>query len=295
MTTHPQSSRQYQGNDEAIEAWDGVLYDKFTRFRHIVAEGLGVCGTAVLERHRPVEGARVLDIGCGFGDSTREIGAIVGPSGQAVGVDAAPRFVGAAEEEARAAGLGNTRFLIADVERDDLGGPYDYAFSRFGVMFFTNPVAAFRNVRRSLTDDAKLGVVVWRKKEDNAWVHDAERAVENIVPLPQTTDEATCGPGPFSMASPDLVSAQILAAGYSRPAFERFDTTIRIGADLPDAIDFAMSLGPAGEIMRLAGDEAKKREPEVIDALAEVLRKYATDDGVFAPASTWIVTAHAAR
>ncbi len=287
-------ARTFEGNAEAIEAWNGVLYDKFVRFRDELIGSLGVCGTAALERHAPAPGSRVLDVGCGFGDSTQELARLVGDAGEAVGVDAAERFIETARREAAAAGVGNARFLVADVQSEPLGGPYDHAFSRFGTMFFLSPVAALRNVRRSLKPGSPLCMVVWRKKEENAWVYEAERAVLDLVPLPESTDEATCGPGPFSMASPDLVSAQLLAAGYQRIGFERFDTLVRIGADIEHALEFAMALGPAGEIMRLAGDEARRREPEVIAALRRVLEPFVTPEGVLAPASVWIVSARAA-
>jgi SAM-dependent methyltransferase len=292
MTTVAKT-RTFEGNSEAIEAWNGVLFDKFLRHRDIVCGGLGPVGTTALARHPPATGSRVLDVGCGFGDSTVEIAGLIGPAGVAVGVDAASRFIDLATSEVRQAGVGNAHFRVADVQFDDLDGPYDSAFSRFGTMFFDNPVAALRNVRRSLKDGGQFTMTVWRKKDDNAWLHDAELAVTAIVPLPPTTDQVTCGPGPFSMASADLMSAQLLAAGFGEVAFERYDTRICIGKTVPRAIECAMALGPAGEIIRLAGDEGTRREPEVIAALEKVFAPFTRPDGVYGPASTWIVTARA--
>lgn len=287
-------TRTFEGNAEAIEAWNGVLFDKFLRFRHIICDGLAVIGTAALDRHPIPSGARVLDVGCGFGDSTLEIAERAGADGEAVGVDPAARFIDVAAKEAAAARAANARFLVVDAQCDALDGPYDYVFSRFGTMFFNNPVVALRNLRRSLKDGGALTMTVWRRKDENPWLYAAEQAVAPIVPLPPSTDEATCGPGPFSMASPDLVSRQLLAAGFRDVAFERFDTPIRIGDSVADAIDFAMALGPAGEIMRLAGDEGERRRPQVTGALARIFGSLVRPDGIFADASTWIVTARAA-
>jgi len=291
--TTANQTRAFDGNAEAIEAWNGVLFDKFYRFRHIICDGLAVVGTAALARHPPSSGTRVLDVGCGFGDSTCEIAERIGAEGEAVGVDAAARFIEVAREAAAAAGVRNAHFRVADAQFDDLGGPYDRVFSRFGTMFFVNPVAALRNVRRALKDGGTFTMTVWRKKEDNPWLSDVERAVKDIVPLPPSTDQVTCGPGPFSMVSADLVSAQLLAAGFDDVIFERFDTPIRIGDTIPDAIEFAMALGPAGELIRLAGEEGARRRPEVVAALEKILAAFVHPDGIYGQASTWIVTARA--
>src|SRR5687767_13746827 len=118
-------------NAEAIEAWYGPLYDRFVKFRHIVTTGLGAHGDEALRRSPPQTGMRVLDVGCGFGDTTQQIAALVGPEGEAVGVDAAPRFIETAEAETAQAGVANARFLVADVETTSLAehGPFDMALS----------------------------------------------------------------------------------------------------------------------------------------------------------------------
>jgi len=280
-------------NEIVIEAWNTVLFDKFCRFKHLLIDGLSAHSDEALARHRPPEGTRVLDVGCGFGDSTRHIARIVGPRGLAAGVDCARNFIAAAAEESRAAGIGNATYFVADVQTDPLRGPYDFAFSRFGTMFFTMPGAALRNVRRALAPGAALTMIVWRRREENPWLHDAELRVREIVPVVshEDTDQVHCGPGPFSMAGPDMVSAMLKGAGFDRIAFERFDADICIGRDLDESIEFAMALGPAGEIIRLAGEEGARRGPEVARALRDTLAKYARDDGVWAPSSTWIVTA----
>src|SRR3954449_11417029 len=110
-------------NAEAIEAWDGPLYDRFVRFREVIVGGLSVHGEEALRLFPPAPGARVIDIGCGFGDTTQRIAGLVGPSGAAMGVDAAPRFIESAREEAAEAGVGNATFEVRDVQLDDLDGP----------------------------------------------------------------------------------------------------------------------------------------------------------------------------
>jgi ubiquinone/menaquinone biosynthesis C-methylase UbiE len=278
-------------NAEAIEAWDGVLFDKFSRFRQILTTGLGIHGTVALDRLSVAEGARVLDLGCGFGDTTVELARLVGRRGRAVGVDAAQRFVVAARETAHAEGVDNAEYFAADVQSDDLRGPYDFAFSRFGTMFFASPVAALRNVKRALAPGASLLMVVWRRREDNAWMHAGELAVRAIIPAVEHAGEPTCGPGPFSMAGADVVSSQLVAAGYEKVRFERHDADICIGKDLEEALAFAKALGPAGEMIRLAAAQGIHETERVDRALRAALAPFVRPAGVFAPSSTWFVSA----
>lgn len=280
-------------NDVVIAAWNTVLFDKFVRFKHLLIDGLSAHSDEALARHAHPEGARVLDVGCGFGDSTRLIARRVGPRGEAIGVDCAGNFINAAEQEAKQASVANASFFVADVQTDNLRGPYDFAFSRFGTMFFMMPGAALRNIRKALKPGGELTMIVWRRREENPWLHDAELRVKEIVPIVshEESDEVHCGPGPFSMAGPDMVSSMLRSAGYDRIDFERFDADICIGKDVSEAIEFAMALGPAGEIIRLAGTEGEKRKPEVAKALRETLARYSRTDGVWAPSSTWFVTA----
>jgi SAM-dependent methyltransferase len=279
-------------NQEAIEAWNTVLFDKFCRFRWIVTQGLGAHGQVAIERHVRADMSRIIDLGCGFGDTTLEIAKRVAERGEVVGVDAAARFIDAARREAAEAGVQNARFSCADVQSSDLGGPFELAFSRFGMMFFANAVQALRNVRRSLAPGGRLCMVVWRKREDNHWLHQAELVVREIIPEHEKGDAVTCGPGPFSMAGADLVSDQLLKAGYRDIAFERVDQPICIGKTLGEAMEFALALGPAGEIIRLAGDEGERLRPQVERALTTALEGFVQADGALrAPSSTWIVTA----
>lgn len=280
-------------NDIVIEAWNTVLYDKFVRFKHLLVAGLAGHSDEALRRNLYPSGARVLDVGCGFGDSTIRIARLVGPRGEAVGVDCAENFVRAAEREAAQAGVSNARFFKADVQSDDLRGPYDFAFARFGTMFFTMPGVALKKIRAVLKPGGVLTQIVWRKREDNPWLHDAELKVREIVPVVshEDTDQVHCGPGPFSMSGPDMVSSMLVSVGYAGVSFERFDTDICIGRDLDDAIEFAMALGPAGEIIRLAGAEGERLRPTVAAALRKTLARYVRPDGVWAPSSTWFITA----
>ncbi len=277
-------------NQESTDAWSGPLFERFVRFREPMTAGLGAHGEVALAAHPPAVGDRVLDLGCGFGDTTRRLAALV-VDGEAVGIDVSAPFVELAREEAAAAGVDNVAYRLGDVQVADLEGPYDYVFSRMGVMFFANPVAALRNVRAAMRPGGRLCAVVWRRKLDNSWVWEAEQVVDKYLEHPEETDEPTCGPGPFSMANADTVSEQLQIAGFEQIGLRRTDLPLRMGATLDDAVELTMALGPAGEVLRLWGDRAEEIRPRIAAELREALAPYETEQGVFAPSSTWVVSA----
>jgi SAM-dependent methyltransferase len=278
-------------NREAAEAWSGPLFDRFVQYRQLVVEGLGAHGEVALQLHPPRSGERALDLGCGFGDTTQRLADLVGGDGAVVGLDVAEPFVAQARREAE--GVANASFACADVQVADLGGPYDYAFSRMGLMFFANPVQALRNIRGALVPGGRLCAVVWRRKLDNEWVRRAELVVDQYLDHPEETDEPTCGPGPFSMADADTVSEQLRIAGFEEISLRRSDLPLKIGDDLEHAVEFNMALGPAGEVLRLWGDRVEEIRPRIAAELREALGEFEGPEGVFAPASTWIVSARA--
>ena len=273
-------------NQDTINTWNGPLFDKFSRFRQMVTEGIAHHGDAALKRHPPKVGSRVLDVACGFGDTTLWLGSLVGDEGRAVGIDAASRFIDVACQDAVSAGSTNVAFRVADAQTDDLGGPYSYAFSRFGTMFFADPVAALKNIRAALEPGGRVCFVVWRRREDNLFQHYAQQ----IVDARTGASGGNHGPGAFSMADADVVSEQLRAGGFTRIAFERHDRPIQIGRDLDDAVEFALELGPVGEHLRLTCPRPLEHAA-VADALREKFQNHVKPDGVWLPSSTWFVTA----
>jgi SAM-dependent methyltransferase len=242
--------------------------------------------------HPPGKGDSVVDLGCGFGDTTQMLAGLVGPEGRVLGVDVSEPFIAAAREDA-AGGPDNVSFRVADVQTAEFGETFDYAFSRMGLMFFANPVAALRNVRSAMAPGGRLCAIVWRRKLDNGWVHRAERVVDGHLEHPEETDEPTCGPGPFSMANADTVTDQLRIAGFEDITLRRCDLPIKIGNDLEQAVEFNMALGPAAEVLRLWEDRIEEIRPRIAADLREALAEFEGPDGVVAPASTWIIGASA--
>jgi ubiquinone/menaquinone biosynthesis C-methylase UbiE len=287
--------RDHMATDTAanVQAWNTVLFERWCRYKHLITVGMSPHGLAGLDRHPVPAGGHVLDVGCGFGDTTREIARRVGPSGRASGVDCAENFVVSSRREAAEEGITNADFFVADVQTDPLHGPYDAVFSRFGTMFFNFPGAALRNLCRSLEPGGKLVMVVWRKREENPFLHEAELVARSIVPVVEADQSAqpTCGPGPFSMAGPDMVSEMMQSAGFEHVTFERHDSPVCIGVDVDEAVRFALDVGPAGEIMRLAEADGVRLRPQVEAELRRRMQGWARQDGaVYGDSSTWIVS-----
>jgi SAM-dependent methyltransferase len=278
-------------NVEATEAWSGPLFDLFVKYRELTGAGLGAHGDAALATSSPGLGDRTIDLGCGFGETTLRLAEIVGEEGSALGIDVSEPFIEMARQEAEEAGAANVKYLCADVQTLELPREFDFAFARMGLMFFANPVAALRNVAGALKPGGRLCAVVWRRKLDNEWVHRAEVVVDEYLDHPEESDEPTCGPGPFSMANADTVTEQLKIAGFEEICLRRSDLPLKIGENLEQAVEFNMALGPAGEVLRLWGDRVDEIRPDIATKLREALADLEGPEGVFAPASTWIITA----
>jgi SAM-dependent methyltransferase len=288
--------REVHDNFEATEAWNGPLFDVWVNHRDLIASALRDHSEAALAAIPPGSGDRVLDIGCGLGDTTVRLAELVGPGGHAHGVDVAERMIDRASADAAEAGIQNVSFETCDVEAASFDRTFDYAFSRMGTMFFANPVAALRNVRAALAPGAPLNMVVWRRKLDNEFMHRAELVVEEYLDEPEDPEAPRCGPGPFSMANADTVSDVLKAAGFTDIRLARQDLPYKVGDDLDQAVEFNMALGPAAEVLRGWGGRIDEIRPKIAADLRAALADLVVDDGaVIAPASTWAVSARAPR
>jgi len=284
--------REVEDNAEATEAWNGPLYEVWIKYRDLVAEGVRKHGDNAVRLVPPAAGDRVLDIGCGLGDTTKRLLEMVGEEGSAHGVDVAERMIATAVAEARESGAANLTFAVQDVETEPFDRQFDYAFSRMGTMFFANPVVALRNVRQALSPGGVLNMVVWRRKLDNDMMHRAELVVAEYLDEPEESEAPRCGPGPFSMANADTVTDVLVHAGFGDIRLSRQDLPYRIGNDLDQAVAFNMDLGPAAELLRMWGHRIDEIRPKIKADLKAALSDFVQADGsVVAPASTWAISA----
>jgi SAM-dependent methyltransferase len=280
--------------DEFTTFWNTVLVPKFERYRNILLDGLSYHSDVPLRGLVLEPGSHVIDVGCGWGDTAIALAWKVGATGSVLGLDCCDAFMQKGRDDARAAGIDNVTFVEADVQTYRFPRRYDFCFSRFGMMFFANPVAAMRNIRSALEPGGRLMFIVWRALDDNPVFSLPKKTVLEFLPPPGENAQ-TCGPGPFSMANPEVVTAQLKAAGFEAAEFTRTDGDVMVGASVEQAVDFQLALGPAGEIFREAGAQALARQREIEEALRASLARYLRDGRVIMPSSSWTIVARNPR
>jgi SAM-dependent methyltransferase len=234
-------------------------------------------------------GERIVDVGCGCGGTSLALGRRVTASGAVLGVDVSEPMLARALERAAADGLGHVRFVAGDAQTHGFAaGSADAIFSRFGVMFFVDPTAAFANLRTALQPDGRLAFACWQERSVNPWMTTVLMALASVVTLP--APPAPDAPGPFSLGERARVERILAGAGFRDVAFQAFDVDLILGGGgtLDEAVEFALDLGPTAAVLRDAGPDTR---PKVTAALREALAPYATPHGVAMGSSTWIVTA----
>lgn len=285
-----QQTAQQTERNEYVDFWNEILVPKFVRFRHILVDGLSHHSAKVFPRLEVRPGDKVVDVGCGFGDTAIELARRVGPEGRVLGIDCCEAFLDFGRKAAATEGVGNVTFLEADVQTHPFRPEFDFCFSRFGTQFFENPVAALRNMRASLKPGGTMTMIVWRDIAHNPWLGLPREIVAEILP-PPGEDARSCGPGPFSMADPEVVTKQLEIAGYEGIEFERIDAPLRVGDTPDEAVEFQLAIGPAGEVYREAGNLAEQHRDEIVGALKQELARHETAEGVVLDSSSWLVTA----
>jgi SAM-dependent methyltransferase len=284
MSTHEAAA----GNAAQIDYWNKVAGLTWAAFQSQLDRQMEPLGVAAMRVLSPAPGERVIDIGCGCGHTSFALAERVGAEGAILGVDISQPMLDVAERRAaerRAAGAVQPRFRQADAQADDLGdAAFDGAFSRFGVMFFSEPVAAFRNIRRALKPSGRLAFVCWRPLAENPWMSVPLAAARPILPPLAPPDPIA--PGPFAFSDPTRVEAILIAAGFGSVRITPFDTRIGSGG-LDETMALTLRVGPLGAALR----ENPALAPAVTDVVRPALAAYLTEQGVMLPAAVWIVSA----
>ena len=263
--------------------WNDVAGRSWAEFQEGLDRQVAPLGRQAMAALAPAPGERIVDIGCGAGETSLELARAVGAGGAVIGVDLSEPLLAIARR--RSAGVAGLDFLQADAQTYSFEpGGFDAAFSRFGVMFFENPTAAFDNIRRALRPGGRLAFVCWRKPDENPIMRLPIEAAGPLVPLQPPPEPGA--PGPFAFADPDRVRGVLADAGFVAVEITPHDEKIGSG-DLETALDLALSIGPLGAILRENPDLQEPVRPRVRAALA-------AHNGPAGPqldAAVWIVTA----
>ncbi len=275
-------------NSEQIAEWNGALGQRWAAMRQEIDGVVLPFGNAALKVAAPQPGERVIDIGCGCGDTTIEIARIVGEAGAVLGIDVSQPMLEVARSRGALAGCAHLAFRDGDASEARLPPNTDLLYSRFGVMFFSQPSPAFSHLRMSLRPGGRCVFVCWRTPRDNAWAMtplSAARTAMNITPAPADPN----APGPFAFADEQRLREILSGAGFGDIDVQRFDAPVFLGATPHSAAEGAVRIGPVSRFVREVGVE---HLPTILEAVERALEPLAAPDGhVDLNGSTWIVSA----
>jgi SAM-dependent methyltransferase len=267
-----------QVNADQIAYWNGVAGEKWVTAQDRLDTMLAPVSARLLQALAAETGERILDIGCGCGETTIQIAA---SGARPTGIDVSRPMLDHARQ--RAPGID---FLLADAAAHPFSQDHDALFSRFGVMFFDNPDTAFRNLRTALKPGGRLVFACWRDWRENEWVSIPVSAVRHLLPpQPQLGPE---DPGPFSFADLSRVRRILAGAGFDAITATPFDAGMAMGADIADAVRHLAEIGP---VSRMLSEAAPAERTRAMEALEAKLKSHATTRPVTLGGAVWIISA----
>jgi SAM-dependent methyltransferase len=274
-------------NAEQIEFWNGRAGEKWVSLQDAMDRNMNSIMDALMPFAAAQSGERVLDIGCGCGSTTLALAKSVTSEGMVIGIDVSAPMLELARARV-AAGNAAVEFIEADASTRSFEPAFDLVFSRFGVMFFADPIGAFRNIRAALKPGGRVVFVCWRAMAENPWAFvPLEAARELLPPQPPADPHA---PGPFAFAERARLESILRNAGFRDIEIEAFDGPMNIGQTIKDASAMMLEIGPLSRAAAELDDDTKARIRVLV---AEVITKFATPTGVTPPGASWLVRSRA--
>lgn len=268
---------------QQLEYWNGPTGERWAKLQARIDTMLGAITRALMAHAAAAPGERVLDIGCGCGTTTRAFAEAVGPAGHVTGLDISRPMLAVARAEA---GTLPVRYVEADAATHAFAPEYDLVASRFGVMFFADPAAAFANIRKALAPGGRLSFVCWQSMKANEWARVPFEAAAHLLPPMAAVDPHA--PGPFAFADRERVACILAGAGFSDVRIEPFATRVEMGATAGDAAREALNIGP---VARAAAELDDATRLKVAAAIEERWKGFAGPQGVRPGAAVWLVGA----
>jgi SAM-dependent methyltransferase len=282
------------GNFGEAEYWNGPAGLRWVHYQEQLDRAYDAFARAVLAAARLQVGQRVLDVGCGCGVTTLAAAVAVGAGGAVTGIDVAVAMLERARARAAAQGLapGAVTFVAGDAAQHPFATPFDVVLSRFGVMFFQEPVAAFRHLCGALRPGGRLAFICWRSLDENPWATIPLAAVRGAVSAPPASAPAPGAPGPFAFADRDHVERLLGEAGFEAIDVQPFEAPVVLSDGGVDAaVDLISHIGPAA---RLLAEVPSAARAAARAAIAEALRPHSVAGGpVQLVGAAWLVTARA--
>jgi len=275
-------------NSKEIAEWNGLQGERWAAMQREIDGIVVPFGDAALQAAAAQPGQRVIDIGCGCGDTSIQLARQVGAAGAVLGVDVSRPMLEVARTRGAAEPALKLEFREADASSAPLPADTDLLYSRFGVMFFGEPVNAFVHMRKALRRGGRCVFVCWRTPRDNAWAMAPLTAARQALGITPPAPDPLA-PGPFAFADEARVRAVLTSAGYADVALQRFDADVYLGETPRAAAEGALRIGPTARLLREAG---AAHETLIRDAVEHALTGLAAADGkVRLNGSSWIVSA----
>ncbi len=271
---------------EQAAAWNGPVGQGWLASYARIERAIAEVGKIALAAASARSGERAIDVGCGTGGTTAALAEAVGPTGHVLGVDISEVLVDAA----RSKRVSNTTFVVGDAAAHPFEpASYDLVFSRFGVMFFGDPVAAFRNFQQALKPTGRLAFVCWRTPQENPWgLVPVRAAAPHLPPIPRPGPE---DPGQYSFGDRTRVERILKESGFTSVTLEPLDRPIWMAADVAEVVANAGRFGP---MARAFAEATPEQADKARAAIAEAITPHRTAEGVMMPGACWLVRAKVA-
>lgn len=276
-------------NIKQKEFWSGKGGDYWVVKQNEMDIMLNPLGNQALTKLNLSNDAKVLDIGCGCGATTLSIAKMVS-HGEVTGVDISVPMLQQAKTLAKNKNINNIEFKVTDVQVDEMPtNNYDFAFSRFGVMFFEDPLQAFRNISQSIKENGMLSFVCWQEPSLNPWQSLSIQVIKSYLEIPTPPLRS---PGPFAFQEKEYVYEILEKSGFSNIKIEdnQQDITMFSGKSLKDASEDYLAINPV--VTEMLKDSPESLRSEIITSLMDVFSEYHKDNGLLFPSATWLVTAN---
>lgn len=274
-------------NQDQVDYWNGRAGQDWTALQERMDANLSAIHDALMPFAAPRAGEAVLDIGCGTGTTSMALADAVGPKGQVTGLDISREMLALAGQ--RGQGHANLSFAEADASHAPFQPEYDLLFSRFGVMFFDNPTAAFANLRKAMKPGGRIAFACWRTPPENLWASAPVAAAKPLLPDAPPPDPLA--PGPFAFADPGRIKAILEEGGFKAVRIDKFDGVMDMGRDLDQAAAYTLRIGP---LARAAAELDAATKIRIAELVKEALGRFVLPDGTIAPpVACWLVGAGA--